>query len=107
MEPARIFVVDDQLAMAETIADSLSDLGYDAIALDSSVSAAARLASERVDLLITDLRMPQMDGLALLERSLSSDSKRPVIVSAITSNPWPRSRCAYSFGQNVNPSMSS
>jgi two-component system response regulator HydG len=79
-EKKRIFVVDDQLAMAETIADSLSDLGHHAIALDSSVAAASRLVSERVDLLITDLRMPQMDGLALLERSLSTDPKRPVIV---------------------------
>ncbi|MGZ5971064.1 MAG: sigma-54-dependent transcriptional regulator [Polyangiales bacterium] len=79
-EKPRIFVVDDQLAMAETIADSLVDLGYDAIALDSSVAASERLGTERVDLLVTDLRMPKVDGLELLGRSLALDAKRPVIV---------------------------
>ena len=39
----RILIVDDQLSMAETLADGLAEHGYEAIALESSRQAAARL----------------------------------------------------------------
>ncbi len=64
--PDRIIVVDDDLAMAETIADGLTERGYEAIALSSSKDAAARLAAEPFDALVTDMRMPAVDGLGLL-----------------------------------------
>jgi len=62
----RVLVVDDQLSLAETIADGLTERGYDAVALSSSVAAAKRLREEHFDALVTDLRMPELDGLELL-----------------------------------------
>ena len=76
----RILVVDDKLEMAETLADGLVDAGFDAIAIGSSRKAAAALRSGEIDVLVTDLRMPEIDGLELLSRSMSSDPARPVIV---------------------------
>ncbi len=76
----RVLVVDDKLAMAETIADGLRDAGYEASALSSSREAAARLEREPFDALVTDLRMPEIDGLGLLQFSRRSDPDRPVIV---------------------------
>jgi len=42
----RVLNVDDQLSMAETLADGLAELGYEAVALSSSREAAKRLADE-------------------------------------------------------------
>jgi two-component system response regulator HydG len=77
---ARILVVDDELPMAETLAEGLSDRGYLASALASSRLAASVLEGEDVDLLVTDLRMPHIDGLGLLAVSRRADPTRPVIV---------------------------
>jgi two-component system response regulator HydG len=76
----RILVVDDDVALAETLSDGLSELGYETIAIPSSAEAARRLTTEDVDALVTDLRMPGVDGLGLLELSRRAAPERPVIV---------------------------
>jgi two-component system response regulator HydG len=77
---ARVLVVDDHVELAETLADGLVDRGFEAVACDSSAHAAAQLASEPFDALVTDLRMPEVDGMALLARSRAIAPERPVIV---------------------------
>jgi len=77
---ARVLVVDDQLAMAETLADGLVEKGYDAVAIASSRDAAAMLEREPWDALVTDLRMPHVDGLGLLAIAKEAAPERPVIV---------------------------
>ncbi len=76
----RVLVVDDRVDMAEMLADGLCDQGYDAVAVSSGRDALARLENERVDALVTDLRMPDVDGLALLAASRKTAPGRPVIV---------------------------
>jgi two-component system response regulator HydG len=76
----RILVVDDQVEMAEMLAEGLCDQGFDAIACASSTDAARRLETEPFDALLTDLRMPKVDGLGLLAISRKSAPERPVIV---------------------------
>jgi two-component system response regulator HydG len=76
----RILIVDDHLSMAETLADGLSEHGYDTVALASSKEAAKRLKNEAFDALVTDLRMPGVDGLELLKISRVHAPARPVIV---------------------------
>jgi two-component system response regulator HydG len=79
---ARVLVVDDNLEMARTIADGLADRGYDVVAVGSGAQAADRLASasERFDAVVTDLRMPNVDGLEVIAASRRLDADRPVIV---------------------------
>jgi two-component system response regulator HydG len=77
---ARILVVDDKFDMADTIADSLRDRGWEATALASSQRALGLLEGDDVDALVTDLRMPDVDGLALLAASRRADPTRPVII---------------------------
>jgi two-component system response regulator HydG len=79
-EMSRILVVDDRLEMAETIADALCDRGYEGMAVTSGREALRILGSERVDAVVTDLRMPEIDGLVLLDASRRLDPSRPVIV---------------------------
>jgi two-component system response regulator HydG len=62
----RVLVVDDELSMAEMLADGLSQRGYDAMATRSGTDAARRLGLETFDALVTDLRMPELDGFELL-----------------------------------------
>jgi two-component system response regulator HydG len=77
---ARVLVVDDNLEMAMTLADGLSDQGFTAQAVGSGAAASEHLRSNAVDALVTDLRMPKVDGLALLALSRSLAPERPVIV---------------------------
>jgi two-component system response regulator HydG len=76
----RVLVVDDNLEMARTLADGLDDRGYDAVALSSGRQALARLGAESFDAVVTDLRMPEVDGLELLAASRKLDPERPVVV---------------------------
>ena len=76
----RVLVVDDRLEMAETLADGLCDHGYDAVALASSRRVLEQLQTDRIDALVTDLRMPDVDGLELLSVSKRLSPERPVIV---------------------------
>jgi two-component system response regulator HydG len=76
----RVLVVDDEQEMAETIADGLRDRGWAATALASSRTALGLLEDDHVNALVTDLRMPDVDGLALLATSRRADPTRPVII---------------------------
>ena len=82
----RVLVVDDDLALAETLSDGLEERGYQATPEGSSVAGARRLEHGDVDALVTDLRMPGMDGLELLALSRRLDATRPVIVATAFSD---------------------
>jgi two-component system response regulator HydG len=76
----RVLVVDDQLSMAEMLADGLDEAGFDATAMGSSKRAASVIEAGGVDALVTDLRMPEMDGLELLAVARDVAPECPVIV---------------------------
>lgn len=75
-----VLVVDDNLEMARTLADGLCDQGFEAEAVGSGAAAADSLKTNHVDALVTDLRMPKVDGLDLLAISRTLAPERPVIV---------------------------
>jgi DNA-binding NtrC family response regulator len=79
----RILIVDDDFEMAAMIAEELGERGYATLALRSSRDALRRLESETFDALITDLRMPELDGLTLLAASRALDPSRPVILMTV------------------------
>lgn len=62
----RILVVDDEVRLADVLTVALEDLGYSAIAAENASEALEILARESVDLVLTDLRLPGMDGRGLL-----------------------------------------
>ncbi len=80
MSRPRVIVVDDKLAMAETLADGMGDHQLDAVALGSAKEALSAIRAGGVDVLVTDLRMPEMDGLALLDTVHASNPEIQVIV---------------------------
>ena len=78
--PVHILVVDDKLVMAEMLADALADRGYETRAVASGSEALAEIRRGPLDLVVTDLRMPGLDGLALIDAARASGSDVPVIV---------------------------
>ena len=62
----RVLVVDDEAMSARIMARQLRDAGYLAEAETSAIKAAERLANEQFDVVVSDLRMPQMNGLEFL-----------------------------------------
>jgi two-component system, NtrC family, response regulator HydG len=84
--PVRVLVVDDDLALAETLADGLEERGYHCFPEGSSAAAARRLEQGDIDALVTDLRMPGQDGLELLALSRRLNPSRPVIVATAFSD---------------------
>jgi len=75
-----VIVVDDKLAMAETLADGLTDLGVAATAFGSSRVALENILAGDIDVVVTDLRMPELDGLALLDAIRAAKPETQVIV---------------------------
>ncbi len=64
----RILVVDDQRANVEMLSELLRSRGYDVIAAYSGQEALERIAEHAPDVVISDIRMPEMDGYELTQR---------------------------------------
>ncbi len=75
-----ILVVDDEVRLADVLAAALEDLGYRATAVHSARAALTELERARFDLVLTDLRLPVMDGRALLREVRSRWPEIPVII---------------------------
>jgi two-component system response regulator HydG len=81
VEPrGRILVVDDQRNMRTSTAILLRGEGYEVDEADGGEAALAKLVEHPVDLMLTDLRMEPMDGLALLKRAVEVAPQTQVII---------------------------
>jgi two-component system response regulator FixJ len=80
--PASFFVhiVDDDEAVRQSLAFLLSTAGIPVRVYESATSFLAGLASLQAGCLITDVRMPDMTGIELLQRLRAKNIKLPVIV---------------------------
>ncbi|MCK4547630.1 MAG: response regulator [Candidatus Eisenbacteria sp.] len=75
-----VLVVDDQISMRETLTDMLEILGYSSAAAGNGEEALVLLEHESFDLVIADLNMPRMDGIALLGRIKETRPDLPVVI---------------------------
>jgi two-component system KDP operon response regulator KdpE len=78
----RILVVDDEPQIARVLRTGLKTHGYDVRAAQDGVSALETFGDWHPDLVITDLSMPNMDGLKLCRR-LRETSQLPIIVLSV------------------------
>jgi two-component system sensor histidine kinase/response regulator len=70
---ARILIVDDEAHLMAALCDTLREYGYETTGYSSSTAALAALTKSKFDLLLTDLMMPEMDGIALLRAAHEID----------------------------------
>lgn len=66
---ARILIAEDDQALRNFLARSLTRAGHSVTAVGDGLEALPLLAGERFDLLLSDIVMPEMDGLALAKRA--------------------------------------
>ena len=66
--------------MTETCRRILSPAGYKCLTSNNALEALNLLGAERPDLLLTDLRMPEMDGMEMLRRAREIDPQMPVVL---------------------------
>ncbi|TAN54327.1 MAG: response regulator [Betaproteobacteria bacterium] len=76
----KILLVDDDKDLLQLIALRLGGAGYAVRCVESAQAALASLAMERPQLVITDLRMPGMDGLALFDTIRHTVPDLPVVI---------------------------
>ena len=80
MTAQRVLVVDDEPDMVENCARILKRSGYQCLTATDPHRALVLVEAEHPDLLLTDLKMPGMDGMELLRRARESDPALPVIL---------------------------
>lgn len=76
----RVFFVDDEPNIRRTVLETLEPLGLKVDCFAGAVECLENLESQHCDLLITDLRMPEMDGLELLKRARFVNPWVPVLI---------------------------
>lgn len=64
----RILLAEDEDAMRTYLARALENAGYSVVAVDRGTAALPLLQTERFDLLLSDIVMPEMDGIELAQR---------------------------------------
>ena len=76
---AKIIVIDDDRRFLRAIRRTLEASGHTVIAYEDARSAIAHIAREVPDLLITDIFMPEMEGLETIRRARTVSSTLPII----------------------------
>jgi DNA-binding response OmpR family regulator len=77
---ARILVAEDETAVREFVVRALGHSGHAIVAVEDGQMAARALARERFDLLLTDIVMPGMDGIALALKAAKEWPAMPIVM---------------------------
>ena len=74
-----ILVVDDDIDLREVISSVIEEIGFTTLMADCGSRAVEIIKSTKVDLVLTDMRMPNGDGLFLLEKIRALDPQNPIV----------------------------
>ncbi len=77
--PQSILIVDDEAGIRDSLSSILTEEGYAVESVSSGEECLARLAKDRIDLVLLDIWLPQMDGIETLER-MRRDGHFPMVV---------------------------
>jgi two-component system response regulator AtoC len=75
-----ILVVEDKESMAEMLRETLESEGYKVVSANNGAEGIGYLKESRIDLVLTDLKLPQNNGIDILKASKEENQLRPVII---------------------------
>lgn len=81
MTAQKILIAEDEKPMARALEIKLNKVGFETTVVFDGVEAISELTSNKYDLLLLDLMMPNKDGFSVLEDIKTKKIKVPVIVS--------------------------
>jgi PAS domain S-box-containing protein len=84
MTSSRILVIDDEKAIRDSFGAHLEDCGYDIFTAENGREGLNSYQNEQPDLVIVDLRMPEVDGIQVLETISRKSPLTPLIVASGT-----------------------
>jgi two-component system, NtrC family, response regulator HydG len=79
-EASRVLIIDDEPFHAETVAESLQRVGYECIVASSGEAGAEKIAEEKFDVILTDLKMAGVDGIEILRKARQDQPETAVVV---------------------------
>ncbi|HHD11569.1 MAG TPA: sigma-54-dependent Fis family transcriptional regulator [Deltaproteobacteria bacterium] len=79
-EKFKVLIVDDDSTLRELLSETIHGMGYMVDTAENGEDALNKLKREKYDLVVSDLKMPGMDGLKLLDHIKSLDSNILVII---------------------------
>jgi DNA-binding response OmpR family regulator len=82
----RLLIVEDEDSLRELYAEELEEEGYEITRAENGKTAVDLVKKESFDLIIMDIRMPEMDGIEALGKVISQNKKIPVIIYTAYSN---------------------
>lgn len=80
----RIMTVDDSATIRQMVSLTLRDAGYEVITAVDGRDALERLSKEPVDMIITDLNMPHLDGIGLIRAVRQDAANRFIPIVMLT-----------------------
>ena len=78
--PGRVLLVDDQLDLRRLLERTLAKAGHEVVTASNGREAIALARQSRFDLVISDVRMPDLGGVELLERLHAEDADLPIVL---------------------------
>jgi nitrogen regulation protein NR(I) len=79
-ERKQVLIVDDEPNLRKILSAQLTRDGYDVLTAEDGEQGLALLGEHHIDLVITDLKMPKVDGMTLLKRALVEEPELPVVL---------------------------
>ncbi|MGC8492755.1 MAG: response regulator [Syntrophobacteraceae bacterium] len=78
--PGKLLVIEDDEILRQSLLDYLEDRGFELLEAENGRIGLEILRREKPDLILTDLRMPELDGLEVIRQAAASAPQTPVIV---------------------------
>lgn len=80
----KILIIDDDLVIQESLQEFFGDLGYTVILSSDGISGLELIAKEKPDLVVTDILLPRMHGVALCEKIKANDDLKNIPIILMT-----------------------
>jgi len=79
-ERKQVLIVDDEPNLRKILSAQLTRDGYDVLTAEDGEQGLALLKEHHIDLVVTDLKMPKVDGMTLLKTALEEDPELPIVL---------------------------